>query len=111
MSSHMLIPGRRTSRVLLPTSFKMGAYYRPPSQRSSVASSLTSAMAVAASTIPLPRWRFRKDVLPTISSDIHVFSGNTPGMPYLPWVMSIFHGIGLYTRASRGHGDHQPGEG
>ena len=24
----------------------------------------------------------------TISSDIHVFSGNTPGMPYLPWVMS-----------------------
>src|SRR6476646_2113566 len=24
----------------------------------------------------------------TISSDIHVFSGNTPGMPYLTWVMS-----------------------
>ncbi len=24
----------------------------------------------------------------TISSDVHVFSGNTPGMPYLPWVMS-----------------------
>ena len=23
----------------------------------------------------------------TISSDIHVFSGNTPGMPYLTWVM------------------------
>jgi dihydroorotase len=29
----------------------------------------------------------------TISSDIHVFSGNTPGMPYLPWVMSKFLGL------------------
>jgi dihydroorotase len=25
-----------------------------------------------------------------ISSDVHVFSANTPGMPYLPWVMSKF---------------------
>jgi dihydroorotase len=31
----------------------------------------------------------------TISSDIHVFSGNTPGMPYLPWVMSKFMGLGF----------------
>jgi dihydroorotase len=31
----------------------------------------------------------------TISSDIHVFSGNTPGMPYLTWVMSKFLGLGL----------------
>ncbi len=31
----------------------------------------------------------------TISSDIHVFSGNTPGMPYLTWVMSKFMGLGL----------------
>jgi dihydroorotase len=31
----------------------------------------------------------------TISSDIHVFSGNSPGMPYLPWVMSKFLGLGL----------------
>jgi dihydroorotase len=30
----------------------------------------------------------------TISSDIHVFSGNTPGMPYLPWVMSKFMTLG-----------------
>ncbi len=30
----------------------------------------------------------------TISSDIHVFSGNTPGMPYLPWVMSKFLTMG-----------------
>jgi dihydroorotase len=30
----------------------------------------------------------------TISSDIHVFSGNTPGMPYLPIVMSKFMAIG-----------------
>jgi len=31
----------------------------------------------------------------TISSDIHVISGNTPGMPYLPWVMSKFMGLGF----------------
>ena len=31
----------------------------------------------------------------TISSDIHVFSGNTPGMPYLPWVMSKFISMGF----------------
>src|SRR3981189_3575349 len=31
----------------------------------------------------------------TISSDIHVFSGNTPGMPYLPNVMSKFITLGF----------------
>ena len=31
----------------------------------------------------------------TISSDIHVFSGNSPGMPYLTWVMSKFMGLGF----------------
>jgi dihydroorotase len=31
----------------------------------------------------------------TISSDIHVFSGNRPGMPYLTWVMSKFLNLGL----------------
>jgi dihydroorotase len=31
----------------------------------------------------------------TISSDIHVFSGNTPGMPYLTWVMSKFQNLGF----------------
>jgi dihydroorotase len=31
----------------------------------------------------------------SISSDIHAFSGNTPGMPYLPWVMSKFLAIGF----------------
>jgi dihydroorotase len=31
----------------------------------------------------------------TISSDIHVFSGNSPGMPYLPWVMSKFLTLGF----------------
>ncbi len=30
----------------------------------------------------------------TISSDIHVVSGNTPGMPYLTWVMSKFMALG-----------------
>jgi dihydroorotase len=30
----------------------------------------------------------------TISSDIHVFSGNSPGMPYLPNVMSKFLAMG-----------------
>ncbi len=31
----------------------------------------------------------------TISSDAHVFSANTPGMPYLPWVMSKFLNLGF----------------
>ena len=31
----------------------------------------------------------------TISSDVHVFSANSPGMPYLPWVMSKFLGLGF----------------
>ncbi len=31
----------------------------------------------------------------TISSDVHVFSGNTPGMPYLPWIMSKMIGLGF----------------
>jgi dihydroorotase len=31
----------------------------------------------------------------TISSDIHVLSGNSPGMPYLPWVMSKFLNMGF----------------
>ena len=30
-----------------------------------------------------------------ISSDIHVFSGNSPGQPYLPNVMSKFLGLGM----------------
>ena len=31
----------------------------------------------------------------TISSDIHVFSGNSPGMPFLTWVMSKFMNMGF----------------
>ena len=31
----------------------------------------------------------------TISSDIHALSGNTPGRPYLPWVMSKFLNLGF----------------
>ena len=30
-----------------------------------------------------------------LSSDFHVFSGNTPGMPYLTWVMSKFLNMGF----------------
>jgi dihydroorotase len=30
----------------------------------------------------------------TISSDVHVVSGNTPGMPYLTWVMGKFMALG-----------------
>ncbi len=30
----------------------------------------------------------------TISSDLHVVSGNTPGLPFLPWVMSKFLTLG-----------------
>ncbi len=31
----------------------------------------------------------------TLSSDIHAVSGNTPGMPYLTWVMSKFLALGF----------------
>ena len=31
----------------------------------------------------------------SISSDMHVFSGNTPGMPFLTWVMSKFIAMGF----------------
>lgn len=31
----------------------------------------------------------------TISSDVHAFSANTPGQPFLPWVMSKLVGLGL----------------
>jgi dihydroorotase len=31
----------------------------------------------------------------TLSSDIHALSGNTPGRPYLPWVMSKFLNLGF----------------
>ncbi len=50
----------------------------------------------------------------TISSDIHVFSGNSPGIPYLPNVMSKFMALGfsleqVVTMAtSRAGQDHQP---
>ena len=49
----------------------------------------------------------------TISSDIHVFSGNTPGMPYLTWVMSKFMGLGftleqVVTMATVNPARHQP---
>ena len=30
----------------------------------------------------------------TISSDLHAVSGNSPGMPFLPWVMSKFLNLG-----------------
>jgi dihydroorotase len=30
-----------------------------------------------------------------ISSDLHAVSGNTPGMPFLPWVMSKFMALGF----------------
>lgn len=31
----------------------------------------------------------------TISSDIHAYSGNSPGMPFMPWVMSKFLNMGF----------------
>lgn len=31
----------------------------------------------------------------TLGSDLHAASGNTPGMPYLPWVMSKFLNLGF----------------
>ena len=53
-------------------------------------------MAAAASTTRWASPRSQQGARPdTISSDIHVFSGNTPGMPYLTWVMSKFMGLGF----------------
>ena len=53
-------------------------------------------MAAAVST---SRWRKSRSPAgctpDTISSDIHVFSGNSPGMPYLPNVMSKFMAMGF----------------
>jgi len=31
----------------------------------------------------------------TLSSDLHAYSGNSPGMPFLPWVMSKFLNLGF----------------
>ena len=31
----------------------------------------------------------------TISSDIHAYSGNSPGLPFMPWVMSKFLNLGF----------------
>ena len=31
----------------------------------------------------------------TISSDIHAYSGNSPGLPFMPWVMSKFLNMGF----------------
>ena len=45
----------------------------------------------------------------TISSDIHVFSGNTPGMPYLPWVMSKLDRPRLLAVRGGGDGDDDAG--
>ena len=47
----------------------------------------------------------------TISSDIHVFSGNTPGMPYLTWVMSKFINMGFTPGAGGDHGHGNAGQG
>jgi dihydroorotase len=33
--------------------------------------------------------------MPQLRRRLHVVSGNTPGMPYLPWVMSKFIGLGF----------------
>ena len=46
----------------------------------------------------------------TISSDLHAVSGDTPGMPYLPWVMSKFIGTRFHARAGGRDGDNQSGE-
>jgi dihydroorotase len=47
----------------------------------------------------------------TISSDLHAVSGNTPGMPFLPWVMSKFLNNGYYAGAGGGDGHREAGAG
>jgi dihydroorotase len=44
----------------------------------------------------------------TISSDIHVLSGNSPGLPYLPWVMSKFLNMGFSLDAVIAMATNQP---
>jgi len=44
----------------------------------------------------------------TISSDIHVFSGNTPGMPYLTCGHEQVSGAGLPARRGRRNRDGRP---
>ncbi|MBE7200360.1 MAG: amidohydrolase, partial [Parafilimonas terrae] len=44
----------------------------------------------------------------TISSDLHVFSGNTPGMPFLPVVMSKFLPLGFSLEQVIAMATHKP---
>ncbi|MEY9692547.1 dihydroorotase [Bradyrhizobium ottawaense] len=46
----------------------------------------------------------------TISSDIHVFSGNSPGIPFLPNVDEQVHEAGLHAGAGGRDGHHGSGE-
>ncbi len=46
----------------------------------------------------------------TISSDIHVFSGNTPGTPYLPNVMGKFMAMGFSLEQVVAMGDRRAGQ-
>ena len=106
------IPAPPTSPASSPISCRTASCCRRRWRPSSAASCSTWATAAAASITRSPRWPWPPAAGPdTISSDIHVFSGNTPGMPYLTWVMSKFLNMGLYARAGRGHGNRQPGQG
>ena len=55
-------------------------------------------MSAMAAAVLISRWRKSRSPAgctpDTISSDIHVFSGNSPGIPYLPNVMSKFMAMG-----------------
>src|SRR6478609_7807705 len=55
-----------------------------------------SATVAAASTSAWPSRRSHRDAHPTPSRPTSTcFSGNTPGMPYLTWVMSKFMALGF----------------
>lgn len=45
-----------------------------------------------------------------ISSDLHVASGNSPGLPFLPWVMSKFLGLGFTLEQVVAMATKRPGE-
>ena len=65
----------------------------PPSSSSTAGTCGRTRKAQArARASPLPSAGAGPD---TISSDMHVFSGNSPGMPFLTWVMSKFLNMGF----------------
>jgi amidohydrolase family protein len=71
-------------------------YCRPHWRPRRPASSSTSGTVAAASLYAVAEAAIQQGLTPdTIVSDVHAVSINTPGMPYLPWVVSKFLNLGF----------------